>query len=394
MRDERLSVMMFTHSTVRAGAEEYMLMLASGLDRRYFRAHLACPPELAERYRPDIPSHVELIEMDLTSLKQWLTMLRFGKDLRQRQIDILHSHMFFSSLLATPVGWCSRTPIIIEGAHGREAWRKGWKDHYFVDRCIGRMVDFYVAVSAANAQYLTTVKGFSSDKITVIHPGSDLRSFDPDRQAPPGLREALGFGHADPVILVMGRLEPQKGHHILLDAMPAVRRQFPNVRLVCAGEGALRGELEAQARSLGLDDMVRFIGYRSDIRDWLALATFTVLPSYWEGLPIAPIESLAAQRTVVATAVDGTPDVVVDGKTGLTVPPGDPVALAEAICRVMSNEDLRLNLARRGRQWVIENFSAENMVSKTERLYWKAWQRCARKTQNARRILMPSEAMK
>ena len=93
MRDERLSVMMFTHSTVRAGAEEYMLMLASGLDRRYFRAHLACPPELAERYRPDIPSHVELIEMDLTSLKQWLTMLRFGKDLRQRQIDILHSQL-------------------------------------------------------------------------------------------------------------------------------------------------------------------------------------------------------------------------------------------------------------------------------------------------------------
>ena len=393
MVDQRLSILLFSHGEVRGGVEEHLLMLARGLNQRHFRVHLAVPPALAERLRPDVPAHVELIPLHLTAPTHFSAMWSLARILRERRIDILHSHGFFSSLLATPVGWLSRVPVIIESAHGREAWRRGWKDHYYIDRLIGRLVDAYVAVSTANAQYLVEVKGYSAGKISVIHPGSDLSRFDPSWQVPPGVRESLGFSSDDPVIVMVGRLEPQKGHRILLEAMPAVRRRFPRVRLVCAGEGVLRGELESQTRALGLEETVRFIGYPRDIRDWLALATITVLPSFWEGLPVTPIESLASGRAVVATAVDGTPDVIVNGNTGLTVPPGDPPRLAEGICTLLADPSLRDALARQGRQWVMGNFSVEQMIGKFEGYYWNVWRRFASKSAQARRISMPAEAL-
>ena len=105
--------------------------------------------------------------------------------------------------------------------------------------------------------------------------------------------------------------------------------------------------------------------------DWLALADVSVLPSFYEGLPLAAIESHAAGKPVVATRVDGTPEVVIDGKTGLTVPPGNPELLAEAICRLLHNRELARTFGRAGRQWVMEHFSQERQIRETEELYMR-----------------------
>jgi glycosyltransferase involved in cell wall biosynthesis len=101
-----------------------------------------------------------------------------------------------------------------------------------------------------------------------------------------------------------------------------------------------------------------------------------VLPSYFEGLPIAAIESLAMEKTMVATRVDGIPEVVVDGKTGLTVPPGNPDALAEAICRLLRDPGLRQRLGQAGRNWVKRGFGQEEQVRQTGKLYLRALGRC------------------
>src|SRR5579872_134836 len=100
-----------------------------------------------------------------------------------------------------------------------------------------------------------------------------------------GMRHALGFEERHLVLVVLARLEPQKGHDILLNAMPQILGSFPNARLVCVGDGALRTKLELQADILGISGAVRFVGYQNDVRDWLAMADVSVLPSYYEGLP-------------------------------------------------------------------------------------------------------------
>jgi len=267
----------------------------------------------------------------------------------------------------------------VETPHVREQWRHGrLKGRFVVDRLVGRFVHRYIAVSEANARYLVEEKGLPARKVSVIHNGCDVARFKPGHRAPDGLRQNLGFGPQDPVLLVVGRLEPQKGHRVLFEALPAIRREFPAVRVVCVGEGALRSELEQRVDGLGLRDAVRFVGQHPNVDDWLALADVSILPSFYEGLPLAAIESLAAGKPMVATAVDGTPEVVVDGATGLTVPPGDPAQLARAICRLLGDPLLRDKLSRAGRHWVLERFGQDRQIQHTETLYQLALARRGR----------------
>jgi glycosyltransferase involved in cell wall biosynthesis len=207
--------------------------------------------------------------------------------------------MFQASRLASPLGWLARVPVVIETPHVREHWRKGWiKGSYFIDRLVARFVTAYIAVSEANGEYLRTEKRLPREKIFVIRNGSPIERFDPTRAAPPALRAALGIDQNAPVVLVLARLEPQKGHRVLLEAWKSVAQSYPAARLVCAGDGVLRAELEAQAAALGIAGSVSFVGQQPNVPDWLALADFTVLPSFYEGLPLAAIESLAAGRPV------------------------------------------------------------------------------------------------
>lgn len=375
MPGEVISILQFTNSQVRGGIEEHILMLLRGFDRNRFRLHLVCPPKLADKVRADLPPDVELIPLYLERPTQLTAILRLIGILRRRHISILHSHAFISSMAASPIGWLCRVPVILETAHGPEAWRRGWKATCYVDRFVDWFVDHYIAVSEANARYLSEVKGFSPGKISVIQNGCELAHFDPSHPAPAGLRQRLGFGDRDPVLIVVGRLEPQKGHQVLLQALPTIREEFPSVRLVCVGEGSLQRRLERQVVDLGLQEAVRFVGFQSNVADWIALGDLTVLPSFYEGLPLIAVESLAAGRPVVATAVDGTPEVVIDGKTGLTVPPGAPAALADAVCRLLADSALRARLAAAGHKWALEQFSRERMVEATQDLYLTLWAR-------------------
>jgi glycosyltransferase involved in cell wall biosynthesis len=374
-----ISLAIFSNTQERGGAEEHILTLLRGLDRKFFRPHLICSPEVAGKLQPDLPSDVALYPLTLHSPFHWASAIRLAHYLRRQRVEILHSHLFYSSLFGSPIGRFCGVPVVIETPHLRECWRKGLKGHFFVDRLIGRCVDYYIAVSHANARFLVQGKRLPARKVRTIHNGSDLRRFAPVESSQPGLRAQLGFAPDDLVLLAAARLEPQKGHCVLLDALPLVRRDFPNVRLVCLGDGALRGQLERQVRDLRLSDAVRFVGYQTDIPRWLSLADVTVLPSFFEGLPLIAIESLAAERPMVATAVDGTPEVILDGRTGFTVPPGDAPSLAEAIGRLLRDPDLRRRFGRAGRSFVLEHFTQERQVAQTQQLYFDALrQRAAR----------------
>ena len=158
------------------------------------------------------------------------------------------------------------------------------------------------------------------------------------------------------------RLEPQKGHQVLLRAMARLKAEFPNLRLVALGEGSLRAELQGLVRELGLENSVLMPGHCPDVRGWMSAADVCVLPSFAEGLPLFAIECLAASRPMVASAVDGTPEIVINGKTGLTVAAGDPVALALAIARLLRDPRLAVQLGAAGAEWVRQRFTLERQI--------------------------------
>lgn len=372
--DRRIAVMHFANEPVRGGAEEHMLMLLSYLDRTQFRPILAAPATLIELLRSDLPRDVEAISVDLQSAGDLAAAWSFARLLAKLRIGILHSHMFHASRLASPIGRMMRVPVTIETPHVREHWRKGpIKGRYVIDRLVARFVSAFIAVSEANGEYLRTEKRLPSQKIFVIRNGCSIERFDPARPALSALRTKLGIDQDAPVVLVLARLEPQKGHRVLLEAWKSVAHSYPTARLVCAGDGLLRAQLEAQASTLGIAGSVSFVGQQPNVPDWLALADFTVLPSFYEGLPLAAIESLAAGRPVVATAVDGTSEVVLDGKTGLTVTAGDSAALSAAISQMLASPEMVRTLGAAGRQFVLEHFSRERQVQQTEALYLDAW---------------------
>jgi L-malate glycosyltransferase len=372
VNDPRIQLAYFSNASARGGAEEHILTLLHGLDRTRFQPYLICSPAVAEKLGKDVPEDVTVIPLRFGKLSEFSGAFRLAKLLRHNRIQILHSHLFYSSLYASPVGWLCGIPAILETPHLRELWREGkaWpKSSFLVDRIVGRCIDGYIAVSKANGAYLRDVKKLPDRKIHVVQNGSDLKRFSPDHQVPAGMRESLGFGAKDPVLLVPARLELQKGHRILFDALPIVLKEFPAVRIVCAGEGALLAELQDQVKRLDLEQNVSFVGRQQKLEDWFALCDFTILPSYFEGLPLVAVESLAAGRPMVATAVDGTPEVILDGKNGLTVPPGDATALATAIIRMLCEPEMRRGMAAAGRRWALECFTQRLQIEKTEALY-------------------------
>jgi glycosyltransferase involved in cell wall biosynthesis len=371
----KLPICMFTNATVRAGTEEHILGLVQRLNRDAFAIFLACPPALVELLGNDLPSKVEVLPVSIFGPSDCQAIVRFASFLRAKKIQIVHSHGFGSSVLASPVACWAGVPAVVETPHIREHWRRGWKSNFAIDRLAGRCVGAYIAVSDANRRYLIEKKRLPAEKIHLIRNGCEIEKFDLCYPPQLALKRQLGFADSDPVLLLIGRLEPQKGHSILFAALKDVLREFPRARLVCVGEGALRPALEAELQQLELSASVRLVGYQSNVRDWFSVADVCVLPSFFEGLPLVAIECLAAGRAMVATAVDGTPEVVIHEKTGLTVPAGDASGLASAIVRLLRDPGLRTRLGAAGRNHVERHFNLSRQVSETEALYCELWRR-------------------
>jgi len=174
---------------------------------------------------------------------------------------------------------------------------------------------------------------------------------------------------ADPAVpqtvLTVARLDPQKGLHDLVAAAALV----PEARVMVVGEGPERRALETRIAHLGLGDRVHLLGFRSDVPDLLAGSDLFVLPSLFEGLPLSILEAMAAGKPVVATAIGGNDEAVVDGATGLLVPPGDPRALADAIRALLRDPERRRRLGEAGRRRAEAEFSAPAMVRRVAAVY-------------------------
>jgi hypothetical protein len=210
------------------------------------------------------------------------------------------------------------------------------------ERCSSRAIRLIAAATARTCAYRfgTALRAVVLTGSLARGEGKDAALWDRYVEAAPGSSNyhrwrwgqaiAQTFGHATyPFVAIEGGavsgVLPLVFMRSLLFGRWILHREFPAARLVLVGNGALPGELEQRVAAVGLRESVHLAGYQRNVADWLALADFTILPSFYEGLPLSTIESLAAGRPVVAAAVDGTVDVVVHEHTGLLAPPGDCV---------------------------------------------------------------------
>jgi len=211
-------------------------------------------------------------------------------------------------------------------------------------------------------------EGVVADRATVIPNGINFSAWErfPDTRT---ARAELDLPPDASVIGTVGRLHAQKGHDFLLSAAAKVLERIPEAVFLVAGYGPLRERLEARSAELGVASNVRFLGYRKDVQRILAALDVFVLPSLWEGMSNAILEAMAASKPVVATAVDGNVEQVVDGETGRLVPPADAEALADALIELAADSEKAREMGIRGRQYVEQKFPLSKMTAAYLDLY-------------------------
>ena len=282
-------------------------------------------------------------------------VIRLAKVLRGIRPDVVHTHNTAAYLYGVAAAVIARVPRIIHTRHGRRLQASARGKYAF--RAMSRWVDRVVSVSD-DTHRLTIDDGLAEPKATVIHNGVDLERF-PRRVA-----------HPDGRALVVARLSREKDIASLVRGASLMReRQQVTIPIDVVGDGPERSSLEKLARSLGLEDSIRFHGQRHDIAAVLAESSMFVLPSLTEGISLTLLEAMATGLPVVACRVGGNPEVVVDGQTGILVPPDDPLAIAEAMIRIHFDADLAKRMGCAARERVEQLFCVRRMVGQYEQLY-------------------------
>jgi glycosyltransferase involved in cell wall biosynthesis len=367
---EPIRVLKFLAYLAIGGTERQVLNIRQGLDPSRFNVHLGCFGFFDEQLAEDLTgTPIEKYKVrsfyGLGTIKE---CFRLASYLKQHQIDIVHAYNFYGNVFAVPAARLARVPVVL--ASIRDTGESLTGRQRAVNRMFCRLAD-RVVVNAEAIKRTLVGEGYRPERITVIPNGILCPPLGKDND--PFLRQEFGLSADDVLIGVISRIARVKGLEYLLDAAPDVIARIPQAKFLIIGDNSFnpeyREELKRQTIRLGLQDRVIFTGFRLDVPRILSSLALSVLPSLNEGLSNSLLESMGAGIPVVTTTVGGNPEVVLDGETGLLVPPRNPAALADAICRVLCTPSLRNALGQGGRQRVLTHFSNERMIRNVERLY-------------------------
>lgn len=357
------------------GAEHFALLIATRLDPERFDSTLCVsrwPPSSPADTDPSAEEALERLDqagVRLLALARRRKIevapwVRLGRFLRRERVQVLHTHKFGSNVWGTPVGRIARVPVVLAHEH---TWSyEGQPLRRFLDReLVARAADRFIAVSRADQRRMVEVERVDPGR-TLFVPIGIVPAPPPDGR---DVRAELGIAPGAPTIGVVGLLRPQKAHHVLLRATALLAHEWPSIQVLLVGDGPERAELERLARELGLQDAVRFLGYRPDVPDVLRALDIAVCCSDYEGSPAAVLEYMDAALPVVATEVGGIPDLIEPGGHGLLVPPGDPEALAEALAKLLRDPAQARRMGALGQERRRAEFDLDVMVRRFEDLY-------------------------
>jgi len=351
------------------GAEVHLLELLSGLSRAKYHLELAFFKEEAQEARSLLPDfrNLGLAVHDLggTSRLSGAAFFRLVGLLRRGRFDLVHSHLFRADLYGSLASRLFPNLGLINSVHNPE-------DFYArpavarLARLAARRQQRTIVISRAVADHLARHLRLPESRMSLIYYG-----LKPKLRQGLDLRQEYGIPPRAPLIGTIGRLSRQKGHLHLLRAMALVRDRLPQARLLLVGhdDQGLRPRLEEEVERLGLGGRVILTGFRDEVPDIMAALDLFCLPSLWEGFGLVLLEAMAEARPVVASRVGSIPEVVLEGETGLLVPPGDEAALASALLSLLEDQARSGAMGRAGRERQERLFSREAMVRATEDLY-------------------------
>lgn len=345
------------------GAERALVQLVTRLDRSRFEPAVFClsPPgdlvEVLER------AGVPVTCLEARGIRDLGVLFRLRRELKRFGPQIVQTFLFHANILGRLAAAWAGVPHCVSGIRVAEK-RSQWP--LYLDRVTNGFVETNVCVSRGVAEFTARVGRLSRTKLVVIPNGVDVATF---AEAAPADRTGLGIPPDARIILAVGRLDPQKGLHFLIEAARDLVSRFPDVHFLLVGGGVQRSELVRQIAELELESRIHFCGWRADIPSVMKLGYGLALPSLWEGMPNVVLEAMAAGLPVVASAVEGVAELVVPEETGFLVAAQSVNELTIALSKLLSDPERAHRMGQAGQQRVASEYSWDRMAAAYARLY-------------------------
>jgi glycosyltransferase involved in cell wall biosynthesis len=356
------------------GAGGNTLLSAIGMDPRRYDVWVAgCPGgPLWERARKAGLGTVELrgfrevlAPADLSVLIQLIRLIR------RERFTIVHTHSAKGGFLGRLAAWLCRTPVVVHTFHGFSVHnymrRSRRRVYLLLDRAVRRMAHEYYAVSPRVAQQAVQLRFARPGSVSVVPSAVELDDIPHSPGERARARDALGVPPDAPLVGTVGRIDFAKAPLDFVRMAAEVARTHPGARFVVVGDGPMQADAEQEARRLSVP--VRFTGFRDDAPRIASGFDVFVISSLYEGLGRALTEALASGRPVVATAVNGVPDLVEAGSTGLLAPPARPAALADCVRWLLDHPAEARRMGQQGRERVLTTFAPAVMCGLLDRAY-------------------------
>jgi glycosyltransferase involved in cell wall biosynthesis len=356
------------------GAEQQLLELVRGMDKSRFLpivAPLYPDGPLTPEFR-SIPG-VEVIDLHRRGKYDPSPLWRIARILRRYHVDIVQPFLSPATFFGLIPALVMNTPvkIVTERCGVRQSRGIGYKLYRTTEDWFSRFADAIIPNSMAGENMLLE-RGLPAGKIRVIYNGINHERLQVDPSSVAKHRAELGVTSGGKVVGILASLTPAKGHDVLLRAVASMGDQH-DTRIAVIGDGRLRPDLETLAGQLGISDRVTFFGYQRAVSNYLAACDLLVSASRDnEGCSNSILEAMALGIPVIATDIGGNRELVRDGETGLLTPVGDERALASAIARLVTDDDLAKRCAAQARQMIQQQFSLSRMVQDYEQIYLTA----------------------
>ncbi|MBT3864773.1 glycosyltransferase family 4 protein [Candidatus Peregrinibacteria bacterium] len=379
MKPKQKNILFFTDTPEIGGAEHQMYLLAKFLDRSKFNLTLCCGPyeslnDWVQKFKSE---KIPVIRLEIDH-KNDTKQLKLLKDIiKEEKIDLIHANLWnpASGRFAFLAARTKKIPLIITE---HDPFKLNFLKTIFKNKLIDYTTRI-IAISKDNKKTISKLFPDSKKKIKVIHNGIDITWWK---------SQMLSFGEKDRteirtktfkanpndlVLLTAAELHPRKGLHIYLQAIQKLLETLPekhkNLRFIIAGAGHQREVLEKLIQKRNLQDHVELIGRHSQIPQLMKSADIFVLPSIREAFGLVNLEAMLSGLPVIATRTGGIPEIVIDGKNGLLVPPENPEKLAEAIKKLITSRTLRKQLSKNNPSYVEKIFNTQKMAKAYEKIY-------------------------
>ena len=357
------------------GAELHLLTLCRHLRRRNVDVTVAYLKEIqgSRSLRADFEKEgIDVIDLRAHRRFAWRFPFRLAKVIAETRPDILHTHLPRADFGGGAMKWLRCDVPWVCSVH--DIHSKHWTARSILPLIdvLWRRCDAVIAISGAVRDWLVDERGLQSERVFLIHYGIDVAAFVGDG----GDRPA---GAHAPVVGMIGRLEPRKGHHVLIRAMPAILEKIPTASLWIAGhDPESHGPfLQRLIHRLNLENSVRLVGFQRDVPRFLQAIDVLAFPSRFEGFGLVALEAMAAGKPVVASRIAPLTEIVVDGETGILAEANQPAAFGDAVSWLLAHPEEARRMGLEGRRRAREAFSAERMAQHTLAVYETALQRPA-----------------